>query len=94
MKRSFALLPVALALTTFGGLTAAEADTYRGGPTAQLVHDDGYYNGGRPWWRHEHQWRRHEGWRRHWWGDRRFERDRDRYGWNDRRDWRDNGRWR
>jgi len=94
MKRTLALLPVVLALTAFGGLTAAKADTYRGGLTAQLVHDDEDYNGGRRWWRHEHQWRRHEGWRRHWWGDRRFERDRDRYDWNDRRDWRGDDRWR
>lgn len=54
MKRTLALLPVVLALTTFGGLNAAKADTYRGGPTAQLVSDHGYYNGGRRWSRPEH----------------------------------------
>ncbi|WP_156150772.1 hypothetical protein [Hyphomicrobium sp. 99] len=100
MKRTLALLPVALALTTFAGLTEAKADfavgnnAYRGPSTVQRVHDEGYYEGRRPWWRHEHRWGGDEGWRRHWRGDHRFERDRNRYGWDDRRDPRGDGRWR
>lgn len=101
MKRTLALLPVAVALMTFGGMAEAKADfavgnkTYLNGSSVQRVHDGGYYEGRRPWWRHERRWGYgNEGWRRHWRGDHRFYRDRDRYGWNDRRDWRGDSRWR
>lgn len=101
MKRTLALLPVAVALMTFGGMAEAKADfavgnnTYRNASSVQQVHDYGYYEGRRRWWRQEHRWGRgDEGWRRHWRGERRFERDRDRYGWDDRRDWRGDDRWR
>ncbi|MBY0560591.1 hypothetical protein [Hyphomicrobium sp.] len=101
MKRTLALLPVAVALMTFGGMAEAKADfavgnkINRGVSSVQQVRDGGYYEGRRPWWRHERRWgSRDDGWRRNWRGYNRFDRDRDRYGWNDRRDWRGDSRWR